>query len=166
MIYATSMDSRIALESCTNGRTSPTSQEQRVKNFMLQANEPDRLSAQECLNERLFLEMQSAVRLERGWRIKEPTFNAEGEFVYTKFNITRKCAPKARAPLPNIYNKAVTKAVYNPGVEVGAALQALSERDKTARSSRTPQPQRPKPIGFELVFGDPSEDIRWRGYPR
>ena len=135
-----------------------------LKNFMLQANDPDRLSAQECLNERLCLEMQSAVRLERGWRIKEPTFNAEGEFVYTKFNITKKFAPKARAPLPNICDGAVTKAIYDPGMEVGAALRALSERDKTARASKAAQPERPKPIGFGLVFGDPSEDIRYRAY--
>ena len=132
-----------------------------IKNFMLQVNADQRLSAQECLRHGTFLEMQRASRREGGWRTKEPTFNAKGEFVYTGFNITKKFATKPKAPLPNIGGEPVTKARYNPGVEVGVALEAqASKRCKAAKASRAPRPEVPRPVGFGLVFEDPGENAR------
>ena len=133
-----------------------------IRNFMLQGDPNKRLSAQECLSDRLFLEMQFASSYVGGWRVTEPTFNAKGEFEYTNFNITKKFPPKAKAPLPNISGGAATRARYDPGVEVGVALEAqASKRSRTARASRAYRPILPKPVAFGLVFEDHNDNARW-----
>ena len=129
---------------------------------MLQGDPNKRLSAQQCLSDRLFLEMQFASSYVGGWRVREPTFNAKGEFADTKFNITKKFPPKARAPLPSFCDGAVTKAIYDPGVGMGVALEAqASKRCRTARASRARRPITPKPVAFGLVFDDPHGNARW-----
>ena len=124
-----------------------------IRNYMLQGDPNKRLSAQQCLSNPLFAEMHSASKGVGGWRLKEPN--------NTKFNITKKFQPKAKASLPEISGGAATGARYNPGVEMGPALEAqASKRSRTAKKSR---PKTPKPVGFGLVFGDPDEYPRW--YP-
>lgn len=118
-----------------------------IRNFMLQGDPNKRLSAQECLRDRLFLEMQFASKYIGGWQV-------ERQFEYKRLNITKKFPPKARAPLPNTGPGAVTKASYNPGVKVSVALEA-----QASKRSRTARPKSPKPVGFGLVFGDPDATI-------
>ena len=122
-----------------------------IRAYMLQGDPSKRKSAQECLNHRLLLEMQFASRGAEGWRMKEPTINAQGEFELTEINFTKKLPPNARASLPNPSGTA-TKARYHPGVDVSKALEA--------QASKTARPETPKPIGFGLIFGDPSEYTR------
>ena len=121
---------------------------------MLQGDPNKRLSAQACLSDPLFLEMQLAAKQVGCWPLKEPTFNAKGEFDYTKFNITKKFPAKGKAPLPNISAGAGTKARYDPGVKVSVALEA-----QASKRCRTPRPETPKPIGFGLMFVDRKDTI-------
>ena len=116
-----------------------------ISHCMLLGDPNKRLSARQCLRNRMFVEMQSASKHVGGWRLKDPTS--------TQFNITKKYTLKAKAPLPNISGGAATGARYNPGVDVIPALEAqASKRSKTAKPLR---PLMPKPIGFGLVFGKP-----------
>ena len=127
-----------------------------IRNFMLQGDANKRLSAQECLRHPMFLEMQFASRYVGGWQVKEPTFNARGEFEDTEFKITKKFQPKAKAPLPNTSGGAAARARYDPGVNMGVALEAqASKRSRTAMGPRALRPLLPKPVGFGLVFEDP-----------
>ena len=121
---------------------------------MLQGDPNKRLSAQACLSDPLFLEMQSAAKHVGGWRLKEPTFNARGEFEDTKFNITKKFPTKGKAPLPSISAGGGARARYDPGVKVRVALEALAS--KRCRNGR---PETPKPIGFGLMFVDPKDTL-------
>ena len=124
-----------------------------IRNYMLQGDPSKRLTAQECLSNRLFREMQLASRYENGWHIKEPIFDAKD---FTGFNITKKLPPKARASLPQLSNGPATKARYDSGVDMSTALEAQAS-SRTARASR---PETPRPIAFGLIFEDPSENTR------
>ena len=128
-----------------------------VAGSMLQLDPKKRLSAQECLDNDMFLEMQPAMKLASGWRRQQPKADEEGDLGSTKLSITKQFKPKAKESLPSIKTVNTSPAGYDSGVEVAKAL-----KDQESQGSKTSEPQAnpPQPLGFGPVFGDDTNNTR------
>ena len=128
-----------------------------VAGSMLQLDPNKRLSAQECLDHVMFLEMQPAARLASGWRRQQPNANQEGDWGSTKLSITKQFKPKAKGSLPSTKQEKTSPVAFDSGVEVAEAL-----KDQGLQGPKTSKPQAypPWPLSFGLVVEDDTNDTR------